>query len=289
MIRREDENHESFAHEAVSGTFLALTPESTILLKTDAQIEDQDTQFGALIRGMAHQLSSPLGALLTNLSLAQEDFRAALGESKTNQDAALVRMKTAMEDLDDALGLVRRLNQLADTMKRWGRTSSPTEIDMREALSLIASSANSLTSHNNKVTYLFESPSSPGGPADCADPWTVRTQFIPLACTVLDIIAACGTIAPREGTRPASKHSIRLIAQPRDEWVRLVVEIRSIDTVPLSQVTPVTERDLSAIRRRLERTNILLESEPTDGTHHCIVLLIPRPQTPSPSVHQKRH
>jgi len=299
MIQREEDGRDAAARDATSGTFLTLTSSSTVLSER-AALEHQAHQFGALVRGMAHQLSSPLGALLTNISLAQEGLQQALAQRPETQDAGLLHVKTCLEDLDDALALVRRLGGIAETMKRWGRTSSVEELDMRDVLALIANAANSLSGQGSKVTYQFESPqTSSGARPDSAAPWLVRTRFIPLACSVMDIITAYGVIAPpsssfsphsgqspqsahsphsgpqpESGVRPICQHTIRLIAQALDQCVRLAVEVRSIGHEP-----PLTlsQSELSSITQRLAHTNITLHTEASASSQERIVLVMSRP------------
>jgi hypothetical protein len=256
-----------FAREAVSGTFLTSQEGHERASSESPRVEPQVLQFGGLMRGLAHQLSSPMGALLTNLSLAQEELREALAQSPTMSDGGLARVKLAMDDLDDALNLVRRLSHLADGMKAWGRASTPSELDIREAVALIAVSTNSMLQHTTRVTYQIGAPAPSEGQQDGAHPWLVSTHFLALTFAVLEAISALGA------ADIGRDQTISLSAQTGNE-AQIVVGIRA--TQATSPSVSLKHFDLSAIQSRLENTNITVQRRTRESACDEIAFYIPR-------------
>lgn len=256
-----------FAREALSGTFLAPPAERLNLHPQGPGLEQQVLQFGGLMRGLAHQMSSPMGALLTNLSLAQDELREALAQSPTMSDSGLSRIKLAMDDLNDALSLVHRLAHLAEGMKAWGRTSTPSELDVREAVALIAVSTNSMLQHTTRVTYQIGAPAAPDGKDGGAQPWLVSTHFLALTFAVLEVIAALRM------TDSGRDHAISLSAQTGND-VQIVVGMRTAQgTAPH---VSLKQLDLHAVQARLENTNITVHQRAREPGCDEIVFLIPK-------------
>jgi len=256
----------SFAHESVSGTF-PTSPHGRQALSDSPYVEQQVRQFGGLMRGLAHQMSSPMGALLTNLSLAQDELREAVAESPTMSDSGLSRVKLAMDDLNDALSLVRRLLHLADGMKAWGRTNMPSELDIREAVALIAVSTNSMLQHTTRVTYQIGAPAPCDGHEEGARPWLVSTHFLPLTFAVLEAISALQTMDI------GRDRSVSLSAQTGSD-AQIVVGVRTAQGT--SAGISLEHLDLRAVKARLENTNITVHRLTRESGHDEIVFLIPR-------------
>jgi|SRR6188768_151369 len=256
-----------FAREALSGTFLASPAER---LKVDAAgptLEQQVLQFGGLMRGLAHQMASPMGALLTNLTLAQDELREALAQSPAMSDTGLARIKLAMDDLNDAVSLVHRLTHLAEGMKAWGRTSTPSELDVREAVALIAVSTNSMLHHSTRVTYQIGAPTPADGKDGGAQPWLVSTHFLALTFAVLEVIAALRT------TDGGRNHAISLSAQTGND-VQIIVGMRTAQgTAPH---VSLKQLDLHAVQTRLDSTNITVHQRAREPGCDEIVFLIPK-------------
>jgi hypothetical protein len=214
-----------------------------------------------------------MGALLTNLSLAQDELREAIEQGPSMSGGGLARVKLAMDDLNDALSLVHRLTHLADGMKAWGCTDKPSELDVREAVALIAVSANAMLQHTARVTYQIGTRAPSDTEEDGPRPWLVSTHFLALTFAVLDAVSALGTDISREQT-------VTLSALTGSD-AQIVVSIRA---VPGTSPSPSLEHlDLRAIQSRLENTNVSVQQHSRELGCDAIVFHIPRLYPAPPS------
>lgn len=150
-----DLTDESVVGHALSGTFATRGPRvrSEEGIATTAEAE---RLIRAFLLGTAHEQSSPLGALLANLSLARDDLDGLLSEGRVINESVGASLHTLRQDLDDALNIVGRLRRLGEHMKRLAIKDESCDFDLRELIPLATVVVSSYGTPRVPVRYLFE-------------------------------------------------------------------------------------------------------------------------------------
>lgn len=173
----------------VSGTFVRGSRASSqeLNLGGSGEVGNAAQVLRGFLLGIAHQQSSPLGALLVSVHLMRDDIGKLLRQGLADEQSAMTALQYLQEDLEGALGIVERLRRLGEEVKNLARHASPADFDIRELVTLAAAVCTAVLEHRVAVQYQFAQPQERGGQSAQADSWVVSIDGLQCICALAEI------------------------------------------------------------------------------------------------------
>ena len=241
----DDLVRDSAAGDALSGTFS--TGRRLDAAQKEAELAQNERAIRSYLVATLHEQSSPLGALLAGLTVAQDDLKQVLSEEARAGTRTLSALQTLSQDLDDALGLVQRLRKIGESLKRLVAKDEICAFDLRDIVPLAAAVAGCYDVPRIPVRHAFEEESGLRAPS-----WTIPLHGIRFTCALAEVVRELVQ------TSDAVVQSVLLRGRSTTEGISLAVELQHRGD-PLGEAAAFDTEAIelsSVVQMLLRRTNL---------------------------------
>lgn len=140
----------------------------------------------AFLLGIMHEQSSPLGALLANLSLAGDGLYDVLDGDHAIDASVAGPLRILQKDLSDALSIVERLTKMGERIKRIAAKAEVAEHDLKELLPLAVTVGRAYGGCSVSLRYSSEGKVDSHHGMDFESPdWPIQTNGLDFVCSLI--------------------------------------------------------------------------------------------------------
>ncbi len=214
------------ANEAHSGTYLIHSIESSDPEASRERLSgtlDMLSITRAMVMGIAHEISSPLAALLINVSLARGEAGKRRGKTAEASSGGLEAFAAQVyEDLGDALAMAERLKDCALKLRQLaGDADCCEEVSLQAALNTARTVAQNL----NPPVRLA---------CDIDPSLSMQGNHLDVVCVVLSIVRHLSSDPRLDGTEVAASVSVDTECLTVSLSCRAIAELTSASELTLS-------------------------------------------------------